>query len=120
MGFRRKSASGCSGADDQVTRGPAGYGRYDSDPEHVGCPYARTSETPCVARDGRLALDGDQVCAGCDHPPVFLIEDLAIEWPAALDLLPDDDEEYVGDPDVLADEFAITVREATAPRREAP
>lgn len=36
--------------------GPYGYGRYDNDPEYVGCPRARTDMTPCIARDGGTAL----------------------------------------------------------------
>lgn len=42
-----------------------GYGRYKDDPDHVGCPRARSDMTPCIARDGRLALDEDGMCVGC-------------------------------------------------------
>lgn len=44
---------------------PGGYGRYKDDPEHVGCPRARTDMTPCIARDGHLALADDDGCVGC-------------------------------------------------------
>ena len=47
----------------------AGYGRYQDDPGHVGCPRARTDMTPCIARDGRVALDDTQVCVGCGVNP---------------------------------------------------
>lgn len=52
-----------------------GYGRYTEDPEHVGCPRAKTSESACVARDGRLALD-DGTCVTCDKFPVDLLTEL--------------------------------------------
>lgn len=94
-----------------MTRGPAGYGRYDDAPDHVGCPWARSSESPCVARDGRTALagPGETVCVGCGNDPAFLAEDLAEEYPAARELL------TAGDPYEAADKFALTVREATEP-----
>jgi hypothetical protein len=55
-------------------KGICGYGRYDDDPEHVGCPRARSDMTPCIARDGSLALaDRDdplgQTCVGCGIDP---------------------------------------------------
>jgi hypothetical protein len=42
-----------------MTVGPCGYGRYNDDPEHVGCPRARSDMTPCIARDGCSALADD-------------------------------------------------------------
>jgi hypothetical protein len=42
-----------------------GYGRYGDDPEHVGCPRAKSDMTPCIARDGRLALCNEGECVGC-------------------------------------------------------
>lgn len=42
-----------------------GYGRYKDDPGHVGCPRARSDMTPCIARDGRLAIYDDGDCVGC-------------------------------------------------------
>lgn len=98
--------------------GPAGYGRYDDDPG-VGCPRARSARSRCVARDGREALDPapdgeDRICHGCAHELQTLIEELAGEYPPAAGL------DVLGEQEVLADEFALTVREATEPRREVP
>jgi hypothetical protein len=92
-------------------KGPAGYGRYDDDPAHVGCPYARSDMSPCVARDGRLALAGDppETCVCCGNTPEFLAGDLAEAYDPARALL------VTGDPVTLADEFAELVREATEP-----
>ena len=60
-------------------RGLEGYGRYDDDPEHVGCPRAQSDMTPCIARDGATALaDGGKhdVCVGCGANPADLLRDL--------------------------------------------
>lgn len=97
--------------------GPAGYGRYDDDPEHVGCLWARSSESPCVARDGRLALDeapdGDErTCLGCVRELRDMIEELAGAYPPAAGL------DVLGEQEALADDFALAVREATEPREE--
>jgi hypothetical protein len=72
--------------------------------------------SPCIARDGRLALCGDPPsdCCGCSHTPEHHIGDLAESYPPARDLL------VTGDPVTLADEFAALVREITEPGREAP
>jgi hypothetical protein len=36
----------------------------------VDCPRAKTWMTPCIARDGHLALsDDDWVCVGCSAKP---------------------------------------------------
>ena len=34
---------------------------------HITCPRAKTDMTPCIARDGHLALDDppNEVCVGC-------------------------------------------------------
>lgn len=107
-----------------MARGTAGYGRYDSDPEHVGCPWAlasrRTSESPCIARDGKLGMLGGR-CASCGKGLLSLFEDLADDYPpadAVLDGPPLDDAR-------AADAFRDLVRQATAPlagegRREDP
>ena len=70
-------------------RGPGGYGRYDDDPNHIGCPYAKSDMTPCVARDGHIAQTTNhrdhqgealtQVCVGCGHIPADLLRDLVRE-----------------------------------------
>jgi hypothetical protein len=54
-------------------KGILGYGRYDSDPNYVGCPRAKTDMTPCVARDGRLACADNGVCVGCGEHPADLL-----------------------------------------------
>lgn len=65
----------------------AGYGRYKDDPEYVGCPRARTDMTPCVARDGELALDDarspDPACVGCGQDPRALLLELSEEYQPA-------------------------------------
>lgn len=55
-----------------------GWGRYDDDPNHVGCPRARTDMTPCVGRDGRDACRDDGRCVGCGADPVRLLR--ALVW----------------------------------------
>lgn len=93
-------------------KGPAGYGRYDDDPAYVGCPYARSDMSPCVARDGRLALSSGLtvVCVGCGNTPEYLIGDLADDYEPAEAL-----QASAGEPLGAADEFAEMVREATEP-----
>jgi hypothetical protein len=98
-----------------MTRGPFGYGRYNDDPEHVGCPRAKSDMTPCIARDGHLAMAGDPPtdCVGCRADPGTLLAELAADFPVARVYLPD--------PDECADKLAEVVRAATepAPSREA-
>ncbi|HXJ27623.1 MAG TPA: hypothetical protein VNH17_18050 [Streptosporangiaceae bacterium] len=95
-------------------KGPAGYGRYDDDLARVGCPFARSRRSPCLARDGRLALtaDPEPLCRGCYRSPDQQREDLALYYEPAGDLLP-------ADPVTMADELAAMVREMTEPGREA-
>jgi len=63
-----------------------GYGRYNDDPEHVGCPRATTDMTPCIARDGHSALDDDGQCVGCSSRPARLINEIGGEkgWSGTL------------------------------------
>jgi hypothetical protein len=70
-----------------MTRGILGYGRYDDDPEHVGCPRAHSDMTPCVARDGHLALADSGECVMCGANPADLLAELvkAATAPGALD-----------------------------------
>ena len=58
-----------------------GYGRYGDDPQHVGCPRAKSDMTPCIARDGHLALAGEPFggrrdCVGCYAKPADLLAEL--------------------------------------------
>jgi hypothetical protein len=62
-----------------VTKGPLGYGRYNDDPDTVGCPRAVSDMTPCVARDGEFALADDQRCVGCRADPRKLLTELRHE-----------------------------------------
>lgn len=58
--------------------GTGGYGRYADDPDHVGCPRAKTDMTPCAARDGATA-SMDEKCVGCGHLSADLLRDLVRE-----------------------------------------
>lgn len=99
-----------------MAKGPAGYGRYDDDPQHIGCPFAKSDMSPCIARDGRICMAGDppEVCVTCAHDPGYLLADLANDYEPA--------REYArtGDPQIDADRFAELVRAATEPVTEAP
>ncbi len=100
-----------------MSKGPAGYGRYDDDPEHVGCPWAKSDMTPCIARDGHVAMAGEPPtdCVGCGHSPAYLLADLAADYEPAraiastLPAYPD-----------LADKLAELVRAATEPAAAVP
>lgn len=59
-----------------MAKGPAGYGRYNDDPQHVGCPRAKSDMTPCIARDGSAALADDKQCVGCNMHPFSLLDEL--------------------------------------------
>lgn len=54
-------------------KGVDGYGRYDDDPDLVGCPQAASDMTPCVARDGTRAQADDGRCVGCSGQPATLL-----------------------------------------------
>lgn len=56
-------------------KGPLGYGRYNDDLEHVGCPRAQSDMTPCVARDGSTA-EAEGTCIGCYAKPADLLAEL--------------------------------------------
>jgi hypothetical protein len=62
-----------------VIENPGGYGRYQDDPTHVGCPRAKSGSTPCVARDGQLACTDNGLCVGCAHTPAELLRSLVYE-----------------------------------------
>jgi hypothetical protein len=87
-------------------KGVGGYGRYDDDPGHVGCPRAQSDMTPCIARDGRLALDGSE-CVGCGAAPGRLLSELAAA--AGVDV------DRSGSAAVQADRLRGSVRDLTEP-----
>lgn len=62
-----------------MVKGPLDYGRYNDDPEHIGCPRAKSDMTPCVARDGQTAVLDDGTCVGCWHYPADLLKELVRE-----------------------------------------
>jgi len=56
--------------------------------DDIDCPRAKTWMTPCVARDGHLAIDdpaarGGGVCVGCGSDPRELLVDLAERYEPA-------------------------------------
>jgi hypothetical protein len=51
--------------------------------DYIFCPRAQSSMTPCIARDGRLALADSNVCVGCAEKPSELISDLAERYEPA-------------------------------------
>jgi hypothetical protein len=57
--------------------GACDYGRYDDDPDYVGCPRAQSDMTPCIARDGHTALHDKFGCVYCDEKPGALLKELA-------------------------------------------
>ena len=85
-------------------KGPLGYGRYNSDVMHVGCPRARSDMTPCIARDGNLALSDDDSCVACDSNPHSLVSEAMA----------------VATGDEAADVLQNLVRVLTHPDRPAP
>lgn len=96
-------------------KGPFGYGRYDDDPTHVGCPRAHSDMTPCAARDGHVVIssDADRVCVGCEKSPIELLREIDPEADALLDRYDDDLK-----PVAAADMLAAKVRELTEPKEE--
>lgn len=90
---------------------PGGYGRYKDDPNHVGCPRAKTDMTPCVARDGSIAVaDDDGVCVGCGAGAVRLLNELTELVTGSLP------EPRIQSPTAAADRLTEFVREVTEPR----
>lgn len=54
----------------------------------INCPHAKTYMTPCIARDGLVALaDEDRkhaaVCVGCGNSPRILLKNLAERYEPA-------------------------------------
>lgn len=92
-------------------KGPAGYGRYDDDLEHVGCPRAKSDMTPCIARDGSTALADDQKCVGCNAHPTALLSELrnAVTGKSPAPVII---------PQHAADKLRAEVRTATEPKKD--
>lgn len=86
-----------------------GYGRCSDDPQHVGCPRAHSDMTPCIARDGQLALADDDRCVGCNDAPWRLL----VEVKKAAKLSPPARSQG---PSHYADQLAKIVRRITATR----
>jgi hypothetical protein len=101
-------------------KGPLGYGRYGDDPEHVGCPRAKSDMSPCIARDGAVALTepsdfGPAECVTCAGDPHGLLAELVTE------LSPHGVVESSPDPMTAgqaANSLRELVRRATDPNRE--
>ena len=53
------------------------------DRSQVSCPRERTFMTPCIARDGSLALADDKTCVGCGVDPADELASLAKRYPPA-------------------------------------
>lgn len=95
-------------------KGICGYGRYDDDAGYVGCPRAKSDMSPCIARDGHLALAGSpesgrRDCVGCGRTPASLLTELAQVYPPAAHT------EGSPDPEMVADRLTELVRAATEP-----
>jgi hypothetical protein len=49
----------------------------------VSCPREHSFMTPCIARDGSLALADDKTCVGCGADPADELASLAKRYPPA-------------------------------------
>ena len=86
-----------------------GYGRYKDDPKHLGCPRAKSDMTPCIARDGHIALADSAAgpsttCVGCGAAPLDLLNEMTV--------LAEDDKSLSQD-EWLADSLEYLVKELT-------
>lgn len=72
--------------------------------EVIYCPRAQSDYTPCVARDGRLALADAGMCVGCGWEPRYLLGDLAQRYEPA-------DQVDTRNPERAADKFRDLVKE---------
>ncbi len=63
-----------------------------SDRIEITCPHAKSPMTPCVARDGGLAVTDvpDEVCVGCGESPVALLAELGDRYEPASKAIPED------------------------------
>lgn len=78
--------------------------------------------TPCIARDGKLALSSGYLpaCVGCGQPPAPLITELAAAcrqppWGTRVRCAPARHAVAAGDPEAAAGRLAWLIREATEP-----
>lgn len=92
-------------------KGPGDYGRYDDDPEHIGCPRAQSDMTPCIARDGASALADEGDCVACYRRPADLLTELLdeLDMPAASG-------PTRRSPPIAANRLRDLVRDTTRPR----
>lgn len=88
-----------------MSKGLCGYGRYNDDPECVGCPRAKSDMTPCIARDGCSALADEHTCVGCSEKPTALLSELRA---AGANIFP-----FKTNPYAAADKLRDVVRKET-------
>lgn len=81
-------------------KGLLGYGRYNDAPAYVGCPRAKSDMTPCIARDGNLALADAGDCVFCYKKPHEALMELVTAM----------------DKDQAADALTAVVRLVTEPK----
>jgi hypothetical protein len=89
-----------------------------ADRNEIDCPRAKTWMTPCIARDGQLALTDYQpggVCVGCGDRPGELLSDLAQRYEPATHHPPTDSPPE--DADALTRLVAAYVERISAPDR---
>ena len=55
------------------------------DRNEVQCPRETSPMTPCVARDGKLAVADAGVCVGCGHRPTKLVQAFEDQHPQSED-----------------------------------
>lgn len=65
---------------DELTRLVLAYVGAE-DRNEVQCPREKSWMTPCVSRDGRLAVADDSRCVGCGADPIALVEDIKGRMP---------------------------------------
>lgn len=51
------------------------FERTSIQPKELSCPREESFMTPCVARDGDLAMTEDKVCVGCGACVIELLND---------------------------------------------
>lgn len=76
---------------------------------YIDCPGAQSAWTPCIARDGSMALaehyaSGKKVCVGCEASPISLLGDLAERYEPAI-------KDLTSNRDKAADALQVRVKE---------